>query len=140
MTINKKPFKSKDGGKTRSSMSETGLKKVKGQNFYRDAKKAAKVKMLTGGKPVYGRDGKIKEAAAFQKGEKDAPPGRVQPDRRWFGEFGRKSATHISDEKLTDAQETLGSSLKRLLNTLEKAWVPKYTILTLFYCVEINYP
>lgn len=74
-----------EGGKTRSSMSGTGMKRVKGENFYRDAKKAAKVKMLTGGKPVYGRDGKIIEAAAFQKGEEHAKPGRVQPDRRWFG-------------------------------------------------------
>lgn len=85
MAITKKPSKSKNDGKTRSSLSEKGLKRVKGENFYRDAKKAAKVKMLTGGKPVYDRDGKIKEAAAFQKGEKDAKPGRVQPDRRWFG-------------------------------------------------------
>lgn len=121
-------------------MSETGLKKVKGQNFYRDAKKAAKVKMLTGGKPVYDRDGRIKEAAAFQKGERDALPGRVQPDRRWFGELVESPATHFSDEKLTDPQETLESSLKQLLNTLEKAWVPKYTTLIPFCCVETNYP
>lgn len=43
------------------------------------------MKMLNGGKAVRDRDGKIVEAAAFQKGEKDAPPGRVKPDRRWFG-------------------------------------------------------
>lgn len=43
--------------------------------------------MLNGGKAVRDKDGKIIEAAAFQKGEKDAKPGRVQPDRRWFGEF-----------------------------------------------------
>jgi len=73
-------------GRTRSSSSQTSIKRVKGENFYRDAKKAAKVKMLSGGKPVYGRDGKIVEAAAFQKTEADAKPGRVQPDRRWFGE------------------------------------------------------
>ena len=74
-------------GRTRSSSSQTSIKRVKGENFYRDAKKAAKVKMLSGGKPVYGRDGKIVEAAAFQKTEADAKPGRVQPDRRWFGEL-----------------------------------------------------
>ena len=56
-----------------------------GENFYRDAKKASKVKMLNGGKAVRDKDGKIIEAAAFQKGEKDAKPGRVMPDRRWFG-------------------------------------------------------
>jgi nuclear GTP-binding protein len=78
---------SNDSGKQRSSMSGTGLKRVKGENFYRDAKKASKVKMLTGGKPVYDRDGKMIEAAAFQKGEEHAKPGRVQPDRRWFGAY-----------------------------------------------------
>ena len=72
-------------GRARSSSSQTGTKRVKGENFYRDAKKAARVKMLNSGKPVYGRDGKIVEAAAFQKTEADAKPGRVQLDRRWFG-------------------------------------------------------
>ncbi|KAG8910219.1 GTPase required for pre-60S ribosomal subunit nuclear export and maturation [Tulasnella sp. 417] len=41
--------------------------------------------MLTGGKPIRDRAGKIIQAAAFQKGEEFAKPGRVQPDRRWFG-------------------------------------------------------
>lgn len=41
--------------------------------------------MLNGGKAVRNADGKIIEAAAFQKTEKDVKPGRVQPDRRWFG-------------------------------------------------------
>ncbi|KAF8634916.1 hypothetical protein AX15_000657 [Amanita polypyramis BW_CC] len=41
--------------------------------------------MLTGGKPVRDKDGKIIQAAAFQKGESEVKPGRVQPDRRWFG-------------------------------------------------------
>ncbi|ORY25326.1 NUC091 domain-domain-containing protein [Naematelia encephala] len=71
--------------KSGASTGEFTLKRVKGENFYRDAKKASKVKMLNGGKAVRDKDGKIIEAAAFQKGEKDAPPGRVQPDRRWFG-------------------------------------------------------
>ncbi|KAG8763614.1 GTPase required for pre-60S ribosomal subunit nuclear export and maturation [Ceratobasidium sp. 423] len=61
------------------------LKRVKGENFYRDAKAAARVKMLNGGKAVRDRDGKIVKAAAFQKGEDETRPGRVQPDRRWFG-------------------------------------------------------
>jgi hypothetical protein len=61
------------------------LKRVKGENHYRDAKAASRLKMLNSGKPVYDRDGKIKQAAAFQKGEDETTPGRVQPDRRWFG-------------------------------------------------------
>ncbi|KAH9817824.1 NUC091 domain-containing protein [Melampsora americana] len=58
---------------------------VKGENFYRDASKAKRVKMLSndGGKAIRDRDGTILKAAAFQSS--DAPPGRIQPDRRWFG-------------------------------------------------------
>ena len=63
------------------------MKRVKGENFYRDAKAAARLKMLNGGKAVRDKDGKIIKAAAFQKGEDETKPGRVQPDRRWFGTF-----------------------------------------------------
>ncbi|KAL7424356.1 GTPase required for pre-60S ribosomal subunit nuclear export and maturation [Cryptotrichosporon argae] len=71
--------------KKASSSGEFTLKRIKGENFYRDAKGAARVKMLNGGKAVRDRDGKIVKAAAFQAGEKEALPGRIQPDRRWFG-------------------------------------------------------
>jgi hypothetical protein len=73
------------GSKTLSSGSQNSLQKVKGENFYRDAKQVKRLKMLSGGKAVRDRDGKIIEAAAFQKGEDETTPGRVQPDRRWFG-------------------------------------------------------
>jgi nuclear GTP-binding protein len=83
------PTKKPSGAaKTRSSTSAAGgvhLKKVKGENFYRNAKDAKRLKMLSGGKPVRDRDGKIIQAAEFQKGEDETKPGRVQPDRRWFG-------------------------------------------------------
>ncbi|KIK29952.1 hypothetical protein PISMIDRAFT_648197 [Pisolithus microcarpus 441] len=42
------------------------------------------MKILSGGKPVRDRDGKIIQAADFQKGESETKPGQVQPDRRWF--------------------------------------------------------
>lgn len=79
--------KASTSGKTRSSASSGGvsLAKVKGENFYRDAKKVARLKMLNSGKAVRDKDGKIVQAAAFQKGEDETKPGRVQPDRRWFG-------------------------------------------------------
>ena len=73
------------GSKTRSSVSQISLQKVKGENFYRNAKQVKRLKMLSGGKAVRDRDGKIIQAAAFQKGEDETTPGRVQPDRRWFG-------------------------------------------------------
>lgn len=78
--------KSPMSSKTRSTSSKEAFgKKVKGENFYRDAKKVNRLKMLNGGKPVYDRDGKIIQAAAFQKTEAETTPGRVQPDKRWFG-------------------------------------------------------
>lgn len=70
---------------TASSSSKVSLAKVKGENFYRNAKQVARLKMLNGGKPIRDKDGKIIQAAAFQKGEDETKPGRVQPDRRWFG-------------------------------------------------------
>ncbi len=104
-----------DSGKRKSGSAKTGgvtLKKVKGEcsrssvarslqaliaitslrpgeNFYRDAKAASKVKMLNGGKAVRDRDGKIIQSAAFQKTEAETEVGRVQADRRWFGEASR---------------------------------------------------
>ena len=41
--------------------------------------------MYNGGKAVRDKDGKIIQAAAFQKTEAETKPGRVQPDKRWFG-------------------------------------------------------
>jgi nuclear GTP-binding protein len=66
-------------------VSNTASKKVKGENFYHNAKTAGRLKMMKGGKPVYDRKGKMIQAAAFQKGEDEMALGRVQPDRRWFG-------------------------------------------------------
>jgi nuclear GTP-binding protein len=82
--------KTKASPKVRSSGSkEPSLKKVKGENFYRNAKQVSRLKMLSGGKAIRDKDGKIIQAAAFQKGEDETKPGRVQPDRRWFGELRR---------------------------------------------------
>jgi len=77
--------RSSSDSKARSSASQLTLQKVKGENFYRNAKQVKRLKMLTGGKAVRDRDGTIIQAAAFQKGEDETTPGRVQPDRRWFG-------------------------------------------------------
>ncbi|KAG6916765.1 hypothetical protein DXG01_005510 [Tephrocybe rancida] len=74
-------------GKAKSSGSgpKISLARVKGENFYRTGKQVARLKMLNSGKAVRDKDGKIVQAAAFQKGEDETKPGRVQPDRRWFG-------------------------------------------------------
>lgn len=81
---------SSSSGKARSSNNHAHHSKqtVKGTNFYRDdAKKIKHLKMLSnGGKATRDRDGKIIQEAPFQS--KEVTPGRIQPDRRWFGEAG----------------------------------------------------
>ncbi|KAG6849554.1 hypothetical protein H0H93_007502 [Arthromyces matolae] len=74
-------------GKAKSSGSgpKISLARVKGENFYRTGKQVTRLKMLNSGKAVRDKDGNIIQAAAFQKGENETKPGRVQPDRRWFG-------------------------------------------------------
>lgn len=76
---------SKPSSSKKAKVSDSASKKVKGENFYHNAKTAGRLKMMKGGKPVYDRKGKMVQAAAFQKGEDETTPGRVQPDRRWFG-------------------------------------------------------
>lgn len=73
-----------------------------GENFYVNAKQAARKKMLTGGKAVRDKDGKIIEAAAFQS--KEATPGRIQPDRRWFGNTRVISQTALDHFRTALAQ------------------------------------
>ena len=52
--------KSPASSKTRSSSSsQPHIKKVKGENFYHNAKTVGRLKMLNGGKPVRDKDGKI---------------------------------------------------------------------------------
>ena len=73
--------------RAREGNTQDGNIRVKGENFYHNAKTVGRLKMLNGGKAIRDKDGKIIQAAAFQKGEDETKPGRVQPDRRWFGTF-----------------------------------------------------
>lgn len=58
--------------------------------------------MLNGGKAVRDKDGKIIQAAAFQS--KEATPGRIQPDRRWFGNTRVISQTALDHFRTALAQ------------------------------------
>ncbi|KAG0364503.1 NUC091 domain-containing protein [Gamsiella multidivaricata] len=60
-----------------------GNVKVKGENFYRDAKAAKQVQLLKGGRAIRNAQGKVIKAASFQS--KAVEPGRVAPNRKWFG-------------------------------------------------------
>ncbi|CAG8809587.1 28039_t:CDS:2, partial [Racocetra persica] len=78
--------------------------KVKGENFYRDAKKVRFVKMLKGGKAIRNSKGKIVKSAPYQG--KDVTVARVQPDRRWFG-----NTRVIGQKQLEDFRESLGTKV-----------------------------
>ncbi|CDR99370.1 hypothetical protein, partial [Sporisorium scitamineum] len=94
------------GGPSKNNTKSTGIKRVKGENFYRDAKKAKVVKLLCkdgiASKAIRDKNGKIIQAAEFQSSE--AKPGRVQPDKRWFG-----NTRVISQDALDHFRTSLGS-------------------------------
>jgi len=98
--------KSSSGSAGKAKGSGQSRQHVKGSNnFYRkdDVKKIKKIKMLANGhKATRDRDGKILEAAEFQS--RDAQPGMVQPDRRWFG-----NTRVISQDALTHFRDSLAS-------------------------------
>ncbi|KAI5244134.1 nuclear/nucleolar GTP-binding protein [Aureobasidium subglaciale] len=56
--------------------------KVKGENFYRDAKKVKKLNILTKGTAQRNASGDITKAAVFQSRER--PSARIEPNRKWF--------------------------------------------------------
>lgn len=67
-------------GKTGTGMDNVH---VKGENFYRSAKKVKTLNMRTkGNKAQRNADGKIVQAASYQS--RDAPVARVEPNRKWF--------------------------------------------------------
>ncbi|EEB06348.2 ribosome export GTPase [Schizosaccharomyces japonicus yFS275] len=97
-------FKKEKNRITREGVNKKpGNLRVKGENFYRDAKDVAKVNMYRSGKAKYDAAGKIVKDAAFQS--KEVPKARVQPDRRWFN-----NTRVISQDALTQFREALGQA------------------------------
>ncbi|OHW94002.1 nucleolar GTP-binding protein [Colletotrichum incanum] len=78
-------------GKTGDGM---GNVKVKGENFYRSAKRVRQLNMYKDGKPQRNADGEITKAASYQS--RDIPTARIEPNRKWFG-----NTRVISQESLT---------------------------------------
>ncbi|KAI9371021.1 NUC091 domain-containing protein [Aspergillus egyptiacus] len=74
--------------------------RVKGENFYRDAKKVKRLNMLKDGKPQRDSAGNITKAASYQS--RDAPVARVEPNRKWFG-----NTRVISQEALSSFREAI---------------------------------
>ncbi|KAL4744022.1 NUC091 domain-containing protein [Aspergillus similis] len=74
--------------------------RVKGENFYRDAKKVKRLNMLKDGKPQRDAAGNITVAASYQS--REAPVARIEPNRKWFG-----NTRVISQEALSSFREAV---------------------------------
>lgn len=87
--------------RVREGDNRDGNMRVKGENFYRDAKKVQHLNMYKQGRAIRNKKGEIIQAAALQS--TDAPTARVDPNRRWFG-----NTRVISQDALSHFREALG--------------------------------
>ncbi|PSS15188.1 hypothetical protein M430DRAFT_104441 [Amorphotheca resinae ATCC 22711] len=74
--------------------------KVKGENFYRSAKKAKQLKIQTGGTAQHNAAGKVTKAAAYQS--RETPNARIEPNRKWF-----TNSRVISQDALNSFREAM---------------------------------
>lgn len=87
----------------REGNTKDGNLRVKGENFYRDAKRVKFLNMYTKGDAIKNKKGDVIKAAPLQ--DSTIPDARVQPDRRWFG-----NSRVISQDALTHFREALGET------------------------------
>ncbi|KAI0467153.1 NGP1NT domain-containing protein [Xylaria cf. heliscus] len=94
------------GKKERSRLAREGKTgsmdnvKIKGENFYRDAKKIRALNIRKDNGPRRNAEGKIVQAAKYQS--RDAPVARIEPNRRWF-----QNTRVISQDSLTQFREAM---------------------------------
>ncbi|KAG9241913.1 NUC091 domain-containing protein [Calycina marina] len=110
-------FKKEESRKKRDGPSDGMANvKVKGENFYRSAKKAKQLKILTGGTAQHNAAGKVTKAAAFQT--REVPNARIEPNRKWFtnsrviGQDALASFRSAMEERASDPYSVLLKSNK----------------------------
>ncbi|RKP28747.1 NGP1NT-domain-containing protein, partial [Metschnikowia bicuspidata] len=97
--------------RVREGDTRDGNLRVKGENFYHDAKKVKHLNMYKSGRAVRDAKGEIVRAAVLQS--TDAPVARVDPNRKWFGNtrvIGQDALTHFRQamgEKKHDSYSVL---------------------------------
>ncbi|RLV96602.1 Nucleolar GTP-binding protein 2 [Spathaspora sp. JA1] len=97
--------------RVRQNDTRDGNLRVKGENFYRDAKKVKHLNMYKQGRAVRNARGDIIKAADLQS--TDAPTARVDPNRKWFGNtrvIGQDALTHFREamgDKKNDSYQVL---------------------------------
>ncbi|GAB1310567.1 GTPase required for pre-60S ribosomal subunit nuclear export and maturation [Madurella fahalii] len=91
-----------------------GDPKVKGENFYRSAKKIKTLNMYKDGKAVRNKEGKIVKAASYQS--KEVPKAVIEPNRRWF-----TNTRVISQDTLKSFREAIAEKEKDPYSVLLKS-------------------
>ncbi|KAK6202867.1 nucleolar GTP-binding protein 2 [Scheffersomyces amazonensis] len=99
--------------RVREGDTRDGNLRVKGENFYRDAKKVKHLNMYKQGRAVRNAKGDIIKAAALQS--TDAPTARVDPNRKWFG-----NTRVIAQDALTHFREAMGDKKRDSYQVLLK--------------------
>lgn len=100
--------------RTREGDTRDSNLRVKGENFYRDAKKVKHLQMYKTGRAVRNAKGEIIRAAALQS--TDAPIARVDPNRKWFGNtrvIGQDALTHFREAMGDKKHDTYSVLLRR---------------------------
>jgi nuclear GTP-binding protein len=92
----------------------TGDPKVKGENFYRTAKKVKTLNMYKDGKATRNKEGKIIQAASYQS--REVPKAVVEPNRRWF-----TNTRVISQDTLKSFREAIAEKEKDPYSVLLKS-------------------
>ncbi|KAI0203447.1 nucleolar GTP-binding protein 2 [Astrocystis sublimbata] len=88
--------------------------KIKGENFYRDAKRVRALNIRKDHGPQRNADGKIVQAAKYQS--RDAPTARIEPNRRWF-----QNTRVISQDSLTQFREAMAEKASDPYSVLLKS-------------------
>ncbi|CCD27467.1 putative GTPase NOG2 NDAI_0K02760 [Naumovozyma dairenensis CBS 421] len=99
--------------RVRQNDTRDGNLRVKGENFYRDAKKVQFLNMYKDGKSIRNKRGDLIRAAPLQ--DATIPDAKVQPDRRWFG-----NSRVISQDALQHFRSALGETSKDTYQVLLK--------------------
>ncbi|KAH6885970.1 NUC091 domain-containing protein [Thelonectria olida] len=93
-----------------------GNVRVKGENFYRDAKKVKALNMYKEGKAQRNAEGVITKAATYQS--REIPNARIEPNRKWFtntrvvSQDTLKAFREAMEEKARDPYQVLLKSNK----------------------------
>ncbi|KAI0512959.1 NGP1NT domain-containing protein [Xylaria bambusicola] len=98
-------------GKSGDSMQNV---KIKGENFYRDAKKIRALNIRKDHGPRRNAEGTIVQAAKYQS--RDAPVARIEPNRKWF-----TNTRVISQDSLTSFREAMAEKASDPYSVLLKS-------------------